>query len=205
MKDFLSQKSMFISLTAIYLLGIVGCSYLFGESHSKDSENSVGASNVMTESIADTVEPTATLSPTDEQTQNSEITYPPFPDDVIEEFDIFFVDEYKLQFVTINGRLTGWFSKPILESEFWLVLDSFEIPSTEENAIFVYDGCYVSGETDSEIVAIGNLDDEAFVLRFLPTEKIHFAWRLNRHTNEVEVVDTENIECSIESSFRLKP
>ena len=155
----------------------------------------------------------AVVSPTglvpEELSKYVGLKYPPLPDELAEGFGSLVWDsDYSVTIISDNQNTMLWLSqlthydksgKPFRE-----VKDIIKLPKSESNVVFIPNGCLLNEELDNEILAIGKWDDEVFVSRFIPNEKIQAAWRANIAMGIFEVMSLEGIDCHADNAVFFK-
>ena len=137
------------------------------------------------------------------------LNYPPLPDELAEGFGSMVWDsDYSITIVSENQDIMLWLSKLTHYDKsgkpFWVVKDIIKLPKYESDVVFIPNGCLLNDELDNEILAIGKWDDEVFVSRFVPNEKIKSAWKANIAIGVFEEMSLEGIECHADNAVRFK-
>lgn len=171
-----------------------------------------------------TITPTPTITPKpdypklvpEEYSHYIGLIVPPYPEEVLHRgggmmggFGIRGYDNPYFGFghIRIEEYYTMWFEMFSYRDQkgkaYWEVLDILILPELRKDEVYLYDGCFLNGEYDGEILVIALVDREAFLRRYVTNEKVRMAWRANRAKQAYEVISTEGIECSGEAGMWL--
>lgn len=97
-----------------------------------------------------------------------------------------------------------WFSKFVKrdsQGSYWKVLDIIVLPELENDEVFIPSGCMINGKYDDELIAIGILDEESYISRYLPKDHIKYVWKANRAAEVFQQLPTDNVECYADQAF----
>jgi hypothetical protein len=136
------------------------------------------------------------------------LNYPPLSQGLSEGFAVIIwdSDDYLFSLVEDEHQKMFWLSKMSHRDSAgkhqWIVKDTLTAPILGENEMFYANGCLLNGDYDFEIIAAGKWDNDVYVSRFVPHNKIFRAWRVDLEKEMFEEIDIAGIECSAEYQFR---
>jgi hypothetical protein len=151
----------------------------------------------MTATIPDIL-PTQTVTPNNPQKPYVGLSIPPFPNELKQKGAgiIDSIENFALYFMLYGDK-----NYMILFTEKDTVIDVLNLPTLNPDNAIETNTCFLNGNQDQEIIAVSINDQEVLRTRFVPNNKIRYAWRANRIKRIIEPISITGIECSAEGGF----